>query len=348
MKLFNRRVKGTEKFWSEGGPEAILQLRPDYLSETQPLERFWEDRQASATGRRMLSTIRMTANGYIPGRAPPANCRARRQDQGVPESLSGLTLLWGRCGRHQFHRDDVACLPGFNDRGMNRNGDRLGLSGETSGHAHGTSSSSRRNLEQVPGIPHIAPSAGSIKVLCKRISAGEDRGHEATHLRPPADRRRAAGPQGRPPLPRGLHPPTLPDPPPERRRPQAQGDRRRRRLLRPVGPQRHPRLRGRGARLPGREVLAAQGDPRHLRRRRPAAAPRPAPPQPARLRQADEPLDARPGRRGGPRRGPDRSARQRRDDPPGAAAAGRRLEAGQDLDHQPRPGVPAEKGRATG
>ena len=41
-------------------------------------------------------------------------------------------------------------------------------------------------------------------------------------------------------------------------------------------------------------------------------------------------------------------ARQRRDDPPGADAARRRLEAGQDLDHQPRPGVPAKKGRATG
>jgi hypothetical protein len=52
VKLFNRRVKGTEKFWSEEGAEAILQFRADYLSETEPLERFWEDRQASATGRR--------------------------------------------------------------------------------------------------------------------------------------------------------------------------------------------------------------------------------------------------------------------------------------------------------
>jgi hypothetical protein len=52
VKLFNRRVKGTEKFWSEEGAEAILQLRADSLSETEPLERFWQDRQASATGRR--------------------------------------------------------------------------------------------------------------------------------------------------------------------------------------------------------------------------------------------------------------------------------------------------------
>jgi hypothetical protein len=52
VKMFNRRVKGTEKFWSEEGAEAILQLRADHLSETEPLEMFWENRQATATGRR--------------------------------------------------------------------------------------------------------------------------------------------------------------------------------------------------------------------------------------------------------------------------------------------------------
>jgi hypothetical protein len=52
VKMFNRRVKGTEKFWSEEGAEAILQLRADHLSETEPLKRFWENRQATATGRR--------------------------------------------------------------------------------------------------------------------------------------------------------------------------------------------------------------------------------------------------------------------------------------------------------
>jgi hypothetical protein len=52
VKLFNRRLKGTEKFWSEEGAEAVLQLRADFLSETEPLERFWKDRQANATGRR--------------------------------------------------------------------------------------------------------------------------------------------------------------------------------------------------------------------------------------------------------------------------------------------------------
>lgn len=52
VKLFNRRLKGTEKFWSEEGAEAVLQLRADFLSETEPLERFWRDRQECATGRR--------------------------------------------------------------------------------------------------------------------------------------------------------------------------------------------------------------------------------------------------------------------------------------------------------
>jgi len=52
VKMFNRRVKGTEKFWSEEGAEEILQLRADHLSETEPLEAFWGNRQATATGRR--------------------------------------------------------------------------------------------------------------------------------------------------------------------------------------------------------------------------------------------------------------------------------------------------------
>jgi len=52
VKLFNYRVKGTEKFWSEAGAEALLQLRADYLSETEPLVAFWKERQEAASGRR--------------------------------------------------------------------------------------------------------------------------------------------------------------------------------------------------------------------------------------------------------------------------------------------------------
>jgi hypothetical protein len=53
VKQFNRRVKGTEKFWSEQGAEAVLQLRADYLSETEPMERFWQERETTAPGRRL-------------------------------------------------------------------------------------------------------------------------------------------------------------------------------------------------------------------------------------------------------------------------------------------------------
>lgn len=50
IKMINRRVKGSEKFWSEEGAEAILQLRADYLSETETMPRFWSARQSQANG----------------------------------------------------------------------------------------------------------------------------------------------------------------------------------------------------------------------------------------------------------------------------------------------------------
>jgi hypothetical protein len=52
IKQINRRVKGSEKFWSEGGAEALLQLTADYLSETTPLATFWRERPSHASGQR--------------------------------------------------------------------------------------------------------------------------------------------------------------------------------------------------------------------------------------------------------------------------------------------------------
>lgn len=52
VKQINQRVKGTEKFWSERGSEPILQLRADQLSDGAPLDAFWDNRQAAATGQR--------------------------------------------------------------------------------------------------------------------------------------------------------------------------------------------------------------------------------------------------------------------------------------------------------
>ncbi len=56
IKQINRRVKGSEKFWSGGGAEALLQLAADYLSDTQPLTTFWRERTSRATGQRHYQT----------------------------------------------------------------------------------------------------------------------------------------------------------------------------------------------------------------------------------------------------------------------------------------------------
>ena len=50
IKQINRRVKGTEKFWSQPTSEAVLQLRADYLSDSAPLDSFWLRHQARQTG----------------------------------------------------------------------------------------------------------------------------------------------------------------------------------------------------------------------------------------------------------------------------------------------------------
>jgi hypothetical protein len=47
VKLFNRRVKGTEKSWGEPGAEAILQLRAAFLSEDGRLEDHIKNRPCS-------------------------------------------------------------------------------------------------------------------------------------------------------------------------------------------------------------------------------------------------------------------------------------------------------------
>jgi hypothetical protein len=41
VKQFNRRVKGTEKFWTEEGAEAVLEIRAAYLSQDGRADRNW-------------------------------------------------------------------------------------------------------------------------------------------------------------------------------------------------------------------------------------------------------------------------------------------------------------------
>ena len=52
VKQINYRVKGTEKFWSRDGIEAVLHLRADVLSEFDTLDDFFVRREAKANGMR--------------------------------------------------------------------------------------------------------------------------------------------------------------------------------------------------------------------------------------------------------------------------------------------------------
>lgn len=55
IKQFNRRVKGTEKFWKKKGAEAVLQVRAAYLSQDERAEKNWSrprpHLRAAGTGR---------------------------------------------------------------------------------------------------------------------------------------------------------------------------------------------------------------------------------------------------------------------------------------------------------
>ena len=56
VKQINRRMKGTEKFWSQG-VEPMLTLVADHLSDTPTLAHFWRNRPQHLTGsRRYQST----------------------------------------------------------------------------------------------------------------------------------------------------------------------------------------------------------------------------------------------------------------------------------------------------
>ena len=50
VKRINRRIKGSEKFWNRTTSEAVLQLRADYLSDSNPLAPFWRRHHANQTG----------------------------------------------------------------------------------------------------------------------------------------------------------------------------------------------------------------------------------------------------------------------------------------------------------
>ena len=52
VKQVSRRVKGSEKYWSSSGGEAILRLCGEYLSDDAPMRAYWEHRSRHAPGAR--------------------------------------------------------------------------------------------------------------------------------------------------------------------------------------------------------------------------------------------------------------------------------------------------------
>jgi hypothetical protein len=55
IKQLNRRLKGSEKFWTNAGAESLLQLVADEISTTQPMTEFWRTRSENQTGYRTYS-----------------------------------------------------------------------------------------------------------------------------------------------------------------------------------------------------------------------------------------------------------------------------------------------------
>ncbi len=56
VKQINQRIKGTEKFWQQDSGEAVLQLRADTLSDSQPMEGFWRRWHYRQTGSNRYQT----------------------------------------------------------------------------------------------------------------------------------------------------------------------------------------------------------------------------------------------------------------------------------------------------
>ena len=52
VKQVGRRVKGSEKYWSSAGGEALLRLRGEYLSDSKPMQAHWANRPQRATSHR--------------------------------------------------------------------------------------------------------------------------------------------------------------------------------------------------------------------------------------------------------------------------------------------------------
>ena len=62
IKEVNKRVKGTEKFWTKKRLEAVLQTRAAYLSDDGRAEGFWSQRPPGrAAGRSLFKSAKEAA-----------------------------------------------------------------------------------------------------------------------------------------------------------------------------------------------------------------------------------------------------------------------------------------------
>ena len=50
VKQVSRRVKGTEKYWSSSGGEAVLRLCGEHLSDDEPMRSYWDQRSRHSPG----------------------------------------------------------------------------------------------------------------------------------------------------------------------------------------------------------------------------------------------------------------------------------------------------------
>src|SRR5665213_3633652 len=70
VKQFNKRVKGTEQFWSDPGVEAILALRALWISQDARWDRYWKSRTAyhkAANVSRTLPTLTPVTRSALVG-----------------------------------------------------------------------------------------------------------------------------------------------------------------------------------------------------------------------------------------------------------------------------------------
>ncbi len=175
-----------------------------------------------------------------------------------------------------------------------------------------------------------------------------DRGHESSPLYPTVNRKRASLGPGRIALLRCLCVAPLPNFAGIRSRRTGPSHRQAAGVPQTDGAQCHPRLQCRRARRFRSRILASPSSTNDVLRRGVRGAARPAPPQPPRLWQTYQSVDAGACSPGQLRTRPDPQTSFRRERAPRAQTFGHELEARQTLDHQPRPTIPTKKTHAIG